>query len=553
MPTKPGTQPGYGAGTRPNPNAAKICIRGFAGCGQHSGQYDPATQKQKGRKQHSVACGVAWKASGAAALQATRSCPRMTRDEVEELKRAAAQQQAALAPAASSASPAEPAPPIQAPPRRAGAPAAEPAASASPAAAAPAGPATGPAASAAISDDAPARAAPAQADPQLKLWAEAEADGGNNSAELLVGLQLRLDFGALGECRGKVTSEKGGMFTVAWTCGPSHNEEFKSQNIGLEGVIGWHLVARDGPPPSLDEDGDKMLDWPEWDDHKTRGKGCPLLGAPAGSKLIDFSLPCDGHEFFPGADTDSDERWWATLARLNDPAAAHAYAPHIRSYPLPWLLTIILVTKEEKGDPSVKIPSLIVAGKQEVYTLADQFARRLAGGSRSRMGYGELAALEGIVRTVAAAVPAAGAKATHASWLRAYTNVEALLLTLSGSFEQADDNWRYADDPPRITSLSASIVLTIGAVLLNPPSEAARDRLTADASHISRHIHAGSFTEDVEADGFGDEHPDAARTWGLLQDIGAQGGASAGEKRDAPGSGKRELSAALKRHKSIKG
>ena len=65
--------------------------------------------------------------------------------------------------------------------------------------------------------------------------------------------------------------------------------------------------------------------------------------------------------------------------------------------------------------------SIVVAGKREVFELADRFARRLSGSSGRQMGYGELKALEGIVRTVAGTVPA---KATGASWLRAYTHVE---------------------------------------------------------------------------------------------------------------------------------
>ena len=78
--------PGYGPGTRPNPNAGKVCIRGFAGCGQTAGTYDPATQNQMGRKSHSTMCMAEWKASGAAAAQAKRSCPRMTALEIAELK-----------------------------------------------------------------------------------------------------------------------------------------------------------------------------------------------------------------------------------------------------------------------------------------------------------------------------------------------------------------------------------------------------------------------------------------------------------------------------------
>jgi hypothetical protein len=228
------------------------------------------------------------------------------------------------------------------------------------------------------------------------------------------------------------------MYEVTWTCGPKHQEQFKSKNLSLEGVLGWHLRSHAGPPAPTGTDGDE--DWPEWDDHRTRGKQCSLLGATnIGAKLVDFELPIDGQEFFYGVDTDRDQRWWATIARLNDPSAASMYAPHIPSYPLPWLLTIILVTKEEMGDPSVKFPTLVVPGKKEVYDLADRFARRLCGSGGSQMGYGELIALEEIVQTVAATIPAAGCKATDASWLRAYMNVEALLLTLSHQFEQAND------------------------------------------------------------------------------------------------------------------
>ena len=376
MPTHPGTAPGYGPGTRPNPNAGKVCVRGFVGCGQTAGTYDPATQKQKGRKTHSKACQDAWRASGAAALQAQRSCPRMSPEEMKELKEKAAKLQKQQPHAAS---------PTAEQPAGATSPADSPAAAAAPVnpkgtwAASGGGGATAPAAPTAAlgawatsgggasAPTAAAAAAPAAAaaatttavgDPRLMQWAETEDN------QSLVGLPIRLSFGGLGECCGKVTGAEGDMFSVVWTCGPKHDEEFKSKNISLEGVLGWHLLTHEPPPPPPEEDTEDRInrgltsaeDWPEWDDHRTRGSNCPLLGAPAESKLVDFSLPMDGHEFFPGCDTDPGERWWATLARLNDPAAAAMYAPHIPSYPLPWLLTIILVTKEEMGDPSVKLP-----------------------------------------------------------------------------------------------------------------------------------------------------------------------------------------------------
>ena len=334
MPTKPGTQPGYGPGTRPNPNVDKTCARGFKGCGQTAGTYDPLTQTQKGRKSHSVACQAAWKASGAAVLQAQRKCPRMSRVEMQELKQAAAAQQHEVAAAE---------PPQQQ--QSVASPAASPTASPTVA--------TNNVTAAAL--QAKDVDAVTTADPRLTWWAETEDN------QSLVGLALNLRFGALGECRGKVTGVQGDMFTVAWTCGPRHHEEFMSENISLEGVLGWHLRTHKAPPPpSTTQQDDGSIDWPEWEDYRTRGSSCPLFDAPTGAKLIDFALPVDGREFFPGVDTDPGERWWATLARLNDPRAAHMYAPDIPSFPLAWLLTIILVTKEEMGDPSVKLPTMVV-------------------------------------------------------------------------------------------------------------------------------------------------------------------------------------------------
>ena len=428
MPTKPGTVPGYGPGTRPNPNIESVCVRMFAGCGQTSGAYDPTTQKQKGRKSHSKSCQQWWKVSGAAALQSERSCPRMTCEEMVELKKQAAVQHPVEGVSTGAFGSTAP------PPSTAPSPLSTPrfqqvAASVCPSIATAAATQASPRSSGSfptVADGIKLRP-----DSRLKAWVET---GGNHS---LVGLPLRLCFGALGECHGAVSACNDDMYTATWTCGPKHDEVFTSKNLSLEGILGWHLRTHPAPPIP---DGRAAGEWPDWGNRRLRGKDCPLLDAPTdGAQLVDFELPIDGHEFFPGVDTDHDQRWWVTIARLNDPPAANMYAPHIASYPLPWLLTIIIITKEEMGDPSVKLPTLVAPGKKEVYDLASRFARRICNSSGSRMGYGELAALEDIVRTVAATVPAAGATATDANWLRAYTNVEAMLLTLSHQFEQAND------------------------------------------------------------------------------------------------------------------
>eukprot|EP01043_Picozoa_sp_COSAG02_P059961 COSAG02_NODE_7741_length_2866_cov_1.542630_2_plen_124_part_00 len=107
------------------------------------------------------------------------------------------------------------------------------------------------------------------------------------------------------------------------------------------------------------------------------------------------------------------------------------------------------------------------------------------------------------------------------------------------------------------------VFLLAGAVLLNPTSDATLERVESDAKYLRRHIAAGSFASDLTRNSFAEIHPDAARMWTLLQPrfvlfTGAGTTettgtvATSGAKRacdSAPG--KRELRAALKRHKEI--
>jgi hypothetical protein len=363
--------------------------------------------------------------------------------------------------------------------------------------------------------------------------------------ESLIGLELCLDFGVLGECTGKVTSSAGDkMLRVAWTCAPNHDETFESE-LPADAVIAWYFRGRAAPIPSWAVDA-----------AEPRAVGCPLFNASAGTKLVNFALPLDANEYFPWVDDERNNRWWATLCRLNDPPAAEAYAPGMASYPLPLLLTIILVTKEEFGDPDVQLPTVVVEGKAEVYALADSFARRLSGSSERRMGYGELKALEKLIGTVAATVPPASATSDDERWRRAYTNVEALVLTLSEQFEEVDDNWQYADDPERVESVCASVILTIGAVLLHAPSVATRRELSDNWAEISRHMKAGSFVSGIRDDDFKTKFPDACRAWELLISAefapapAAGGGGGGGcEGSAGPPPGKKALLAQLKKHK----
>jgi hypothetical protein len=109
------------------------------------------------------------------------------------------------------------------------------------------------------------------------------------------------------------------------------------------------------------------------------------------------------------------------------------------------------------------------------------------------------------------------------------------------------------------------VFLLAGAVLLNPTSDATLERVESDAKYLRRHIAAGSFASDLTRNSFAEIHPDAARMWTLLQPrfvlftgagttetTGNGTVATSGAKRACDSAaGKRELSAALKRHKEI--
>lgn len=154
--------------------------------------------------------------------------------------------------------------------------------------------------------------------------------------------------------------------------------------------------------------------------------------------------------------------------------------------------------------------------------------------------------LEKLVGEVAKTVPAGAT--TDESWGRAYVQVEALLLTLSHKFEEVHSNWQMADDPERISSVCASVVLAVAAVLLHPPSAATEARIKSDFTHLTKHMKAGTFVAACEVDSFAAEFPDAARAWSLLCELGQpQSGDNASEGGTTPG--RAELTAAIKRHK----
>ena len=363
--------------------------------------------------------------------------------------------------------------------------------------------------------------------PNIEKWCAHELD------ESLIGLQFSLPF-AVGECRGTVSGIKennnrregkradgkwhaASRWTVTWTCAPDHDEKFESV-MEEEALLGCYYRGKERPDHVADEK------------YARRLGGVLFAPLPAGAQMVNFQLPGDTEWSWPWLEGERQNRWWVTLSRLNDPACAALYAPGHKSYPLPLLFAIMKLQHEEDPGFGVKFPTVVHPQKKVVYDICDKFSRRLSSGEdreRCGHGYGQLRALETLVGEVAAMTPPPGYVTSEAIWQRAYMHVEALVLTLSHAHENAHDDWLFADDSGRITSVCASIVAAVGEVLLRAPSVKTRSLVASDASHLAHHLKSGSFADTITCDDdFEAECPQAARTWKELCALGQNAGAA---------------------------
>ena len=176
--------------------------------------------------------------------------------------------------------------------------------------------------------------------PDVENWVKYTLD------ECLVGLQFSLPF-AVGECRGTVTGIKennnrrmgeridgqwhdASRWTVTWTCAPTHDEKFESI-MEEEALLGCYYRGKQRPDIVAEKEYARSLEGPLF---------APL---PPGASMVNFQLPGDSDYSWPWLEDERHNRWWATLARLNDPDCAELYAPGTRSYPLPLLLASCLL------------------------------------------------------------------------------------------------------------------------------------------------------------------------------------------------------------------
>jgi hypothetical protein len=334
--------------------------------------------------------------------------------------------------------------------------------------------------------------------------------GEDGLAENLIGLTMEMNFVSCEEaCRGVVKSciKDSGcgddqIFQVIWTCGDDPTEY--SSKLCPDDIIGWHIFTHN-------------QEYPTWFDERRGTESSQLFRSssspPSSSfKLINFRLPADEvEEYFPFMKDDPDERWWATLNRLTDPDVPPTYfGGNLKSYPLSLLLTIIVIFKESM-DPSTILP-LVIAKGNVIFKLTDQFTRSLSGKPGMRA---ELAALHKLVQRVAAKVKQVK---DDDSWKTAYEHVQALILTLSENFESAHGGWNMVNLPESIFEVCAKIVLTVGGVLLHPPSLACKAICERDKAFLGEHLMAGTFVSLIsDEENFDEDHPVASGVWKQLQ------------------------------------
>ncbi|CAB9498746.1 expressed unknown protein [Seminavis robusta] len=315
----------------------------------------------------------------------------------------------------------------------------------------------------------------------------------------LEGLQIVLDYGHVGTCVGTVRVDDSDELKTAWTCSPKHDEEFVFK-METDQVLAYYFLGKDSG---------KEPDWVKSDtDEVDYGKyASSFLSLPESAKLVNWAVPVSANDFFPDIvdAEDPDERWWATMARLNDPKAAHVIGPGIKGFPTPIVLTIVLLTKD--FDPgSTNLPTLVTKDNKEVFALADQFTRQINNGS-------QIHKLEKLVQNVSSAAK----KNKKNNWRKAYIQVHALILTLSDNFEASNNSWTFTDDCERQDKIAKNIVQVVASVLLHPPSNAMKALVDKDmTTSLREHLKAGSFTQFVEEDEFAEDYPKLFEAWTQL-------------------------------------
>lgn len=315
-----------------------------------------------------------------------------------------------------------------------------------------------------------------------------ELFGWDGEFEALEGLQLDIDFGHLGSVRG--ICREGAK--VEFRTGPGYDEGsafvWKTTGGGDYEILAWYFQERERPD---------SLDWLNKDCDVLR-EGLRFISqvqsAPKGIRFVSWKELYDMDALFDGI--NDEDKWWITLARLNDPKMAHHYGRASDAYPtLTVLLVILLKRYGYCSDGSEALPIIVTEENERVFDIADDMCRRITGTADYRCGWGNLIAFERIVEKIKSNYPSKKTKKDHKLWKDGYQQCQALMLVLSEQFEKTMWDYRHVDEPDRVEELIASFLLVFASFMRisSAPSDDARVQLEKDLDFNDQHLRAGEF------------------------------------------------------------
>jgi len=349
--------------------------------------------------------------------------------------------------------------------------------------------------------------------------------GDSGYGESLVGLQINVDFGYFGVFRGVVAQDffeelQEDHFRVVWTCGATASSSARTTSLTtcLSGthVLAWYYLGRD------------ERDIPPWFTGRVEKSAAAfvseLAAAPAGTELVSFQFSYDEEfsepllRFEAGSFESRQEKWSVTMSRLNDPPAAAYYGNNY--YPLSSVLLTFALCRHLAPSCMETLPAIVSEENRELFALADKYSRLVYGSSHHQTGYGQLIALEKIVKKIFSLPFPSGGYKKKKDWKEPYLRVQALILTLSSQFEEENGDWEMANDPERIDELVINVRTLIMRTMCYKTltrklkvEEAIENRLKKDRHFNMKHIRAGSFVLVESSDEFIESNPGPALCW----------------------------------------
>ena len=335
-----------------------------------------------------------------------------------------------------------------------------------------------------------------QCGPSLDLY------GDMGYLESLVGLGIQLDFGkSIGSSVGTAHAVKKDnhyekLLSVKWIC-DGDTTTYESV-LSVDDFLQWYFHDHTTPPNQRPN----WLDEKEFDLEKS-----PFLVSPSSiESLANWEFPLSAEEsgmFEWAKGPHDDQRWWTTIACLNDPANRKRYDPTGKvAYPASLLLTMCLIIKE-CHDPSTKLPMIVTKESKAVLQFADQYSAAIRESGGGGHGYNELHNLSSIVNSIL--------KDAKRMWSQqTYQKTQALILTLSDEYESGslNDDYRYCDDLELMGTTFSNILQLFKIILLDEkhPIDA------SDREFLKPHLEAGPYEEPIEDDN------EAEAIWGELSE-----------------------------------